>query len=217
MEALFGALPDAVFTSDGLGRVQFLNPAAERLTGRTVDWALGRSMSEVVPLELENGRTPLESPAHICQRTGSSVGPFRARLTALNGRQRVIEVTAAPIIQTGESTVTGAIVVARDVSRDRQIVRRLAHEATHDPLTGLVNRAEFERRLAHALSSASREGTTHMLGFLDLDGFKRVNDVCGHLAGDRMLRELSKQIHLLMRARDTLARLGGDEFGILLE
>ena len=93
----------------------------------------------------------------------------------------------------------------------------MSHQATHDALTGLVNRAEFERRLTHALVSAAKEGCKHALGFLDLDGFKRINDACGHLAGDKLLQELSDLLRGSMRARDTVARLGGDEFGILLE
>jgi diguanylate cyclase len=216
LEALFGALPDAVLTADALGKVQFLNHSAEQLTGRFGARALGRPMSEVLPLEIENGGTALESPAHVCQRTGSSVGPFEARLTGTGGWPRVLEVTASPIRE-ADGPISGAILLARDVTRARLITRQLSHQATHDSLTGLVNRAEFERRLVHALLSASRDGARHTLGFLDLDGFKRVNDLCGHLAGDRLLQELSKQMHGFMRARDTLARLGGDEFGILLE
>jgi diguanylate cyclase (GGDEF)-like protein len=109
------------------------------------------------------------------------------------------------------------ILIARDVTHARQLARQLSHQATHDALTDLVNRAEFERRLTQALESAATQGGTHALGFLDLDGFKRINDVCGHLAGDELLRELGALLRGCMRARDTVARLGGDEFGILLE
>ena len=92
----------------------------------------------------------------------------------------------------------------------------LSHQATHDTLTGLVNRAEFERRLAHLLASASRHNP-HALLYLDLDQFKVVNDTCGHVAGDDLLRQISALLRTKLRARDTLARLGGDEFGVLLD
>jgi diguanylate cyclase (GGDEF)-like protein len=103
------------------------------------------------------------------------------------------------------------------VTRARHIAKELAHQATHDPLTGLVNRSEFERRLARSLAGTEAGGGEHALCFLDLDGFKSVNDACGHLAGDELLRQLSRLMREHMRGRDTLARLGGDEFGVLLE
>jgi diguanylate cyclase (GGDEF)-like protein len=107
--------------------------------------------------------------------------------------------------------------VVRDVTKARLEARRLVHHASYDPLTGLVNRTEFERRLHRAWASAAARGTQHILGFLDLDGFKRINDACGHLSGDELLRQLGVILRSRMRARDTLARLGGDEFGLLLE
>lgn len=104
-----------------------------------------------------------------------------------------------------------------DAPLSRGDVRRLAFEATHDALTGLVNRAEFNRRLERAVRSAVQPGGHHVLCFLDLDGFKSVNDSAGHLAGDAVLRQLGQELRRGLRARDTLARLGGDEFGLLLE
>jgi diguanylate cyclase (GGDEF) domain len=120
-------------------------------------------------------------------------------------------------IRDSSGAVTGAAVVARDVTHARLIARQLSHQATHDALTGLVNRGEFERRLARVLDAAAEEQGEHAVCFLDLDGFKRVNDACGHLAGDELLRQLSEVMLDRMRSRDTLARLGGDEFGLLLE
>jgi diguanylate cyclase (GGDEF)-like protein/PAS domain S-box-containing protein len=217
LHALLGALPEAVVTCDRAGEIEFLNQAAERLTGHTREFALGRPLVEALPLVSELEGTPLESPAIACLRTGGSLGPFEARLRdGLAAAGRVIEVSAAPIREP-DGPITGVILIIRDVTRAREVAQQLSHQATHDALTDLVNRAEFERRLTQALESTAKQGGKHALGFLDLDGFKRINDVCGHLAGDELLRELGTLLHGCMRARDTVARLGGDEFGILLE
>ncbi|MGZ8392463.1 MAG: diguanylate cyclase domain-containing protein [Gemmatimonadales bacterium] len=217
VQAMLDALPDAVLTSDSAGNVEFLNRAAEQLSGHTRETASGRPLGEVLPLGSDVDDTPLESLAIRCLRAGASLGPFEAKL--LDGpdpARRVVDVSAAPI-RNRAGVVTGTILIARDVTHARQVVQQLSHQATHDALTGLVNRAEFERRVTQALVSAAKEGSKHALGFLDLDGFKRINDACGHLAGDQLLQELSALLRGVMRARDTVARLGGDEFGILLE
>ena len=214
---MLGALPFAVFTSDSAGNVDYLNPAAEALTGHSREAAFGKPVNQVLPLaSIAEGR-PLDSPAIACLRLNTPIGPMEAKsLAGSESRRRVLDVTAAPIHDT-EGAVAGAILIAWDVTRARRAARRLTRQATHDALTGLVNRTEFERRLTHALASASKGESRHALGFLDLDGFKRINDSCGHQAGDELLRELSGLLRRRMRARDTLARLGGDEFGILLE
>jgi diguanylate cyclase (GGDEF)-like protein len=217
LQGLLDALPDAVLTTDEAGNIEFLNRAAERLTRHRRETVVGRPLGEILPLGSEVDGTPLESPAAVCLRAQASVGPLEARLQdGCEADRRVLDISAGPVRDAGGAT-TGAILIARDVTCARQVARRLTHEATHDPLTDLVNRAEFERRLARALVSTAEEGAEHALGFLDLDGFKRINDACGHLAGDELLRQLSHILRRRMRGRDTVARLGGDEFGILLE
>ena len=216
LQLLFGALPDAVLITDQDGRLEFLNPAAEHLTRHSLGDAEGKPLAEILPLGHDVDATPLESPAATCARENSSMGPFVARLPLGRAVGRVVEVSSAPLLGS-EGTNEGTIIVVRDVTRARRETRRLAHCATHDALTGLVNRAEFERRLRRAFAAAAERRTEHVIGFLDLDGFKRINDTCGHLAGDELLRQLSALIPTQMRARDTVARLGGDEFGILLE
>src|SRR5690606_37720728 len=111
---------------------------------------------------------------------------------------------------------TGAVVIMHDVTEMRGLTRRISYQASHDALTGLVNRAEFERRLEQALDSIREEGISHILCYRDLDRFKAVNDTCGHLAGDSMLREVARLIRDQVRDSDVVARLGGDEFGMLL-
>ncbi|HEU5042181.1 MAG TPA: EAL domain-containing protein, partial [Gemmatimonadales bacterium] len=152
-----------------------------------------------------------------CLRRGAAGEPCEVVLGAPGSdNSRVLDISTTPI-HDPSGAVTGAALVARDVTHARIVARQLSHQATHDALTGLVNRSEFERRLGRALASAGEEHSEHALCFLDLDGFKQVNDTCGHLAGDELLRQLSDLMRERMRSRDTLARLGGDEFGLLLE
>jgi diguanylate cyclase (GGDEF)-like protein/PAS domain S-box-containing protein len=210
------AIADAVFTTDAAGNLDFLNRAAEELTGERLAVARGQPLEKVLPLIGESSGEPLPSPAAACL-CGASSGPWEAVLAPRAGREaRAVDVSATPI-RDAAGAVTGAAVVARDVTHARRIARELSHQATHDALTGLVNRSEFERRIARALAVAAEGHGEHAVCFLDLDGFKQVNDACGHLAGDEMLRQLSHVMRDRMRARDTLARVGGDEFGLLLE
>lgn len=109
------------------------------------------------------------------------------------------------------------LIVCEDISENKRLSEQLSYQASHDSLTGLVNRAEFERRLERVLSSKDKDTAHHALCYLDLDQFKIVNDTCGHLAGDELLRQISGILSNAVRKRDTLARLGGDEFGILME
>jgi len=211
------AITDPVLTTDADGNVDFMNRSAEELTGRTQESARGRPLTEVLPLTSESSGEPLECPAAECLRSGVPGGPCEAMLQARPGQEgRALDLSTSPI-RDPSGAITGAAVVVRDVTHARFIARQLSHQATHDSLTGLVNRGEFERRLARALASAAEKHGEHALCFLDLDGFKRVNDACGHLAGDELLRQLSDLMLERMRSRDTLARLGGDEFGMLLE
>lgn len=121
------------------------------------------------------------------------------------------------LIRDRAAQAIGVVVVLHDVSQEREHAARLAHEASHDALTGLANRTEFERRLAAAIARIRDTGGTHMLMYLDLDQFKVVNDTCGHAAGDELIRQMAAVMRVQLRKGDTLARLGGDEFGILLE
>ena len=211
------AIPDAILTTDADGNVNFLNRSAEELTGLTRDSARGRPLSEVLPLVSEASGEPLTSPVTACLSGGAPGSSCEAVLPARPGRDsRALDLSTTPI-RGASGIVTGAAVVARDVTHARLIARQLRHQATHDALTGLVNRREFERRLVRALASAAEEHGEHAVCFVDLDGFKRVNDTGGHLAGDELLRQLSDVMRDRMRSRDTLARLGGDEFGMLLE
>ncbi len=216
-EVTLGSIGDAVVRTDAQGSVEYLNPVAEQLLGAPTAELEGRQISDVLSLVHETTRDPLENPVEICLREGRIVG--RSNLSLLvrpDGREFAIDDSAAPI-RDADGVVIGAVLVFHDVSRARTLARQLAHQASHDFLTGLVNRHEFERRVGRALKRAHEDGVTHALCVLDLDQFKVVNDTCGHGAGDELLRQLANALQKKVRRRDTLARLGGDEFGVLLE
>jgi diguanylate cyclase (GGDEF)-like protein/PAS domain S-box-containing protein len=213
------SIGDAVITTDAAGVIDYLNPVAEQLTGWSLDEARGRPLDAVLRLVNDARReVTVENLALRCLREGRViVGGDQAALLDRAGRELPIQNSAAPIRdRDGESV--GTVVVFRDVSRERRLQRALSYQATHDALTGLINRREFEHRLHAALAETrTRQDIVHALVYVDLDQFKVVNDTCGHPAGDRLLKQVTGLLQTRIRNSDTLARLGGDEFGILLQ
>jgi diguanylate cyclase (GGDEF)-like protein/PAS domain S-box-containing protein len=208
---------DAVITTDDAANIEYLNPVAAQLTGWSAAEAQGQPLPHVFNVIDETTRAPAESPVARCLREGRSIGlANHSILVRRDGSEIVVADTVSPI-HDREGKVAGAVMVFRDVTQARTQAQQLAHQATHDALTGLANRRDFERRLQHALASARTEGCEHALCYLDLDRFKLINDTCGHAAGDQLLCQLSAMLQEKMRSRDTLARLGGDEFGLLFE
>ena len=211
------SLAEAIITTDKDGRINFLNPAAEQLTGGDAAAALGKLLEEIVSLVDETDRRLLSDPVHQALTTGAPVNLSRRALllSRSNGSERSIELSASPIRNSAQELI-GAVVLLHDVTEMRGLARQMSYQATHDALTGLVNRREFERRLEEAIESGHRGAGQHVLCYLDLDRFKIVNDSSGHLAGDSMLREVAKLLRDAVRDSDTVGRLGGDEFGTLL-
>ncbi len=208
---------DAVITTDDAGKIEYLNPVAVQLTGWSAAEAQGQPLQYVFNTIDETTRAPMESPVARCLREGYSIGlANHSILVRRDGSELAVADIVSPI-HDREGKVAGAVMVFRDVTEARTLAQQLAHQATHDALTGLANRRDFERRLQHALANARADGGEHALCYLDLDHFKLVNDTCGHAAGDQLLRQLSAMLQKKMRSRDTLARLGGDEFGLLFE
>lgn len=215
-QVTLASIGDAVVTSDLAGRVEYLNPVAESLTGWRLAEAIGQPLSTILPLVAESGRPLAADPVDAALHNGvAGEAPRHAMLTARDGTEHPIEHTAAPI-RNREGVITGAVLAFRDVGESRKMARQLSWQATHDALTGLVNRVEFERRLNALVEHSNSDGTQHSLLYLDLDQFKVVNDTCGHVAGDELLRQVSGLLQKGIRDSDTLARLGGDEFGVLL-
>jgi diguanylate cyclase (GGDEF)-like protein len=165
----------------------------------------------------ETDRRDLGDPVMRCltDRRRVNMGRRAMMLSQAGGKELSIELTASPIKGPGDE-IAGAVVVMHDVTEMRGLTKRMSYQATHDALTGLVNRREFERRLEEALQSVREQNVTHVLCYLDLDRFKPVNDTCGHIAGDSLLRSVAALIREKVRESDAVARLGGDEFGVLL-
>ncbi len=211
------SLAEAIIATDKDGRVTFMNPAAEALTGSEAASAGGKLLEEVVSLVDETDRRLLTDPVRQALTSGSAVNlSRRALLLSRNsGSERSIELTASPIRNSSQELV-GAVVMLHDITELRGLARQMSYQATHDALTGLANRREFERRLEESIDSGHRGDGQHVLCYLDLDHFKLVNDTSGHVAGDSMLREVAKLLRDAVRDSDTVGRLGGDEFGLLL-
>ncbi|SCK26386.1 EAL domain-containing protein [Vogesella sp. LIG4] len=211
------SIGDAVITTDEAGFITYMNPAAEQLTTWRDEQAHGLPLSSII--RMLNEQTQQEDGnliEQILNGEASGTSQHTQLMVRLDGSAIVVSLVASPIHSNG--SVNGAVLVLHDMTRERQYVANLSWQATHDALTGLTNRREFEQRLEQALGKLSA-GTPveHALMFLDLDQFKIVNDTCGHAAGDELLRQICTLLQQQLRDIDTLARLGGDEFGILLE
>lgn len=216
-QAILHSISDAVIATDAGDRVDYLNPVAEALTGWTLAEARGRDLSEVVRLIDENSLEPIENPLRrVMHEHQPRLFEGSAALVRRDGSSVAIEERAAPIVNE-DGKVVGAVTIFGDVSAARSMALRITWAATHDTLTGLVNRREFEARVETALTSARNSDLGHVLCYLDLDQFKVVNDTCGHAAGDALLKQLATLLQAHLRDSDTLARLGGDEFGVLLQ
>ncbi|MCR4304034.1 MAG: EAL domain-containing protein [Gallionella sp.] len=215
-EVTLHSIGDAVISTDAGGRIEYLNPTAEKLTGWTGPEARGRPLAEIFCIVNEQTRDALESPVERVLREGRTGGlDEHTLLIARDGGETAIDESAAPICDRN-GQVTGVVLVFHDVGHTRRLTSQLTHQATHDSLTGLPNRAEFESRLQQLVESARPDPRGHAMGYLDMDQFKVVNDTCGHTAGDELLRQFSSLLREHVRDSDVVARLGGDEFGILL-
>ena len=211
------SLGEGVVTTDVSGRIDYLNQAAEQLIGVHAIDAVGKTITDIISLVDENDRRSLGDPVRHCLATQSRVTVGRRGLMISHGggHERSVELTVTPL-KGQKNDLIGTVIVVRDVSELRGLTRQMSYQASHDALTGLVNRREFERRLEEALETAHANTARHVLCYLDLDRFKAVNDSCGHMAGDNMLREVAALIKEAVRDSDTVGRLGGDEFGLLL-
>jgi len=211
------SIGDAVITTDAQGHIEYLNPVAEDLTGWLTREVVGRPLTGVFTIMNESTREIVENPVSRCLREGRAIAMSdQTVLVNRRGQELAIQDSAAPIRDRAGSMI-GAVLVFHDVSRERRLRRALAYQASHDALTGLINRREFENRLQDALDMArAGDDMSHVLLYLDLDQFKLVNDTCGHQAGDQLLKQITSLLQTLVRGSDTIARLGGDEFAILL-
>src|SRR5689334_20234821 len=215
-QVTLASIADAVVTVDTSGRIEFLNPAAERVTGWPLAEARQRPVAEVFAVVDETTGAPIPDPVAKALADGGVVEAENNVVLLCRGAESIaIDYSVAPIRDRVGSTV-GAVLVIQDMSRERQYAARLSNLASHDALTGLLNRREFEQRVRAIVEQREGQQGQHAVLYLDLDQFKVVNDTSGHAAGDELLRQVGALLRPRLREGDVLARLGGDEFGVLL-
>ncbi len=216
-EITLHSISDAVLRTDAEERLLYLNPAAVKMLGQTLPELQGKKVSEILNFKDKATDSAIKSALQeaLHSKTESSCDG-RTMLDIPNNIKIAVEERATPIIDS-HGRLSGGVLCLRDVTIAREYLERRSWEATHDSLTGLVNRREFENRIAEAIDKAHANDQRYVLCYMDLDHFKVVNDSCGHPAGDELLLQLTRIMHAQVRESDTLARLGGDEFGLLLE
>jgi diguanylate cyclase (GGDEF)-like protein/PAS domain S-box-containing protein len=210
------SIGDGVVTTDVNGNIEYLNPVAERLLDCKLEDVSGAHYMSVLKLFNESTGEELHDLVElILHRDSAMVHADDGILTHSDGSQFTINITAAPM-RSRHDEIVGVVLVLHDITEVMTMARQLSYQASHDMLTGLVNRREFETQLEVAILNARNENIHHVLCYMDLDQFKVVNDTSGHRAGDELLRQLSHMLKEAVREHDVLARLGGDEFGLLL-
>ena len=209
------SIADGVVSVDHRGRIAFVNPAAERLAGLSSGDMVGHAAKQVLHMERLDDGARIIDPVSYARLVDVGSGQDRlVRWISATGDPAEVEVYAHEVPGTGAAQRSFVLTLS-DVTRARELSRELDRRATEDPLSGLINRTEFERRLREAVRT-SRDQPVTSLGFIDLDQFKVVNDTCGHAAGDILLRQVSGILRSALRRGDVIGRLGGDEFGLLL-
>jgi len=211
------SIGEGVITTDTAGIIDYVNEAAEQISGSSRSSAIGKRLTDLMALVDEHDRESLGDPVEKClaEQKRVSLGRGALLLSKQGQRECFVELTASPI-RGPEGIMAGCVIIFHDVTEIRGFTRQMSYQASHDALTGLVNRAHFERLLEDALQSARGADVGHVVCYLDLDRFKTVNDSSGHLAGDNLLREIATLLKEKVRDSDTVARLGGDEFALLL-
>jgi diguanylate cyclase (GGDEF)-like protein/PAS domain S-box-containing protein len=203
---------DVIIVTRADGTVRFVSPSAARVFGYDPSEMLRQTVTELLhPDDRDRAATFFRQAAEAPGVTG----PVEWRFRQPDGSWLHAEILATNLLR--DATVKGVVLNTRDVSERRRLEEQLTHQAFHDPLTGLANRALFRDRVSHALALAQRRGSPVTVLFLDLDDFKTVNDSLGHAEGDRLLMAAAERFLACARSADTVARLGGDEFAILIE
>jgi diguanylate cyclase (GGDEF)-like protein/PAS domain S-box-containing protein len=215
-QVTLNSIGDAVACTDVAGKLTFLNLVAEKLTGWTWQEAAGLPMPEVFRILDTTNREVIPNPMDRAVRRDETVHlPANSILVRRDGFEIPIEDSVAPI-HDGEGRPAGAVIVFRDVSVARAMALQMTHSAEHDFLTGLPNRMLLNDRISQAIVLASRHNKHVAILFLDLDGFKHINDSLGHPVGDKLLQSIATRLVDCVRASDTVSRQGGDEFVVLL-
>ncbi len=216
-EVTLYSITDTVVTVDIDKKVVYINPAGESLLHCTKEEITGKAFKDVFNLIDENSGDVLSDPLQLSFDSGETTHlPEHSSLIIRDDVMVSIEASIAPM-KTETDDLMGAVIVVQDVSHTRRLTKQLSYQASHDLLTGLYNRRKFEEHLEEILINVKEEDRQHSLFYLDLDNFKIVNDTCGHVAGDELLKQLPVLFNEVLRSGDIVARLGGDEFGIILQ
>jgi diguanylate cyclase (GGDEF)-like protein/PAS domain S-box-containing protein len=208
---LFDENPCMFFTVDDNANILSVNKFGAAELGYKTHQFIGRTLFSVTN---DEGMLSVKNYLTECLKNPNKVHRWEMQAARKNGSKLWVRVLAR--VADDENHKNTILVVCEDITEAHLLSEKLKHEATHDGLTGLINRREFEERLQRAIQSAQKNNQ-HVLCYLDLDRFKIINDTCGHIAGDKLLKQLSDLLHSHLRSRDSLARLGGDEFGLLIE
>ena len=217
LQSTLASMADAVITLDAQGHLRFMNQAARLLLdlrGVLPVESLVHADERLLALRDTENEEILKAPfalgpqMHVTKKA-------RALVMTRAGARRYVEYVVSAI-ERPQAAPDGVVVLLRDVTVEEMLTRQLSFEASHDQLTGIANRRRFDQALARAISSAKQEMLQHTLAFLDLDRFKAINDICGHAAGDQVLREVAQLFKSQLRSHDVIARFGGDEFAILM-
>ncbi len=215
-QVTLNSIGDAVLSTDPSGNVRYLNVVAERMTGWSREEASGRPVAEIFRIIDGETRQPISSPTLQAVTQNKTVGlALNCILVRRDGRESAIEDSTAPI-HDRDGHAAGAVIVFHDVSVARAMSLKMTYSAQHDFLTGLPNRMLLNDRVAQSITHAARHKKKVAVLFLDLDGFKHVNDSLGHPIGDRLLQSIAKRLVDCVRSSDTVSRQGGDEFVVLL-
>ncbi|WP_108723931.1 EAL domain-containing protein [Acidovorax kalamii] len=215
LQVTLQSISDAVVTTDAAGLVQYLNPAAQALTGWPLAAACGRRHQDVLGLGTEPGTDTASDLVGRALEQGITQFHAKLRCTPQAGAPLLIDLSASPLLRPG-GDADGVVLVFRDVTEASRLSREMEFQALHDTLTSLGNRRAFEHLLAQAFAATRDATARHCVCYLDLDNFKVINDTCGHAAGDELLRQVARLFLAHLQPQDLLCRLGGDEFGILL-
>jgi diguanylate cyclase (GGDEF)-like protein/PAS domain S-box-containing protein len=215
-QVTLNSIGDAVLSTDIQGKVTYLNVVAEKITGWTREEAAGKDIEEVFVIVDGSTREPCANPLRTAINKNRTVQLTpNCILIRRDGTEFAIEDSAAPI-HDRDGLPTGAVIVFHDVSVARALGAEMSHMAQYDILTNLPNRTLLQDRLSQAIVTANRNDSRIAILFLDLDGFKHINDSLSHAVGDRLLQLVAKRLLAAVRTSDTVCRLGGDEFVILL-
>ena len=215
-KATMQSIADAVITTDTNDLVQYVNPVAEALTGWKSNEAVGKPISKIFNIISANTGKFIMNPvkSSLSEYVTKDIG-VNSLLMSRDGIQRTIEHTVSDICDSDGNNI-GCVLVFNDVTKQHKMAEEITYRISHDALTGLVNRTEFESRLNHFIKDNREVDMQNALIFIDLDRFKVINDSCGHSAGDHVLKDIAAIMHTCIRTTDTLARIGGDEFAVIL-